>query len=200
MNLGDGHSRFECIPQEPNSLVIRPGELGPNLLARWLLGGVPAVLAVATETKRPHLQPSQRLLERFLEGAADGHRLADAFHLRGEHRVGFREFFEREPWNLGHHVIDRRLETGPGLARDVVRQLVQAVAHGQLGRDLGDRESGGLAGQGAGTADARIHFDHDHPSVLRIDRKLNVRSAGLHPDLANHGQCRVAHPLIFLVR
>jgi hypothetical protein len=33
-------------------------------------------------------------LQAFLERAANGHRFADAFHLRGERGVGLREFLE----------------------------------------------------------------------------------------------------------
>ena len=36
--------------------------------------------------------------------------------------------------------------------------------------------------------------------VLRIDRELDVRPAGLDADLAEDGERGVAHPLIFLVR
>ena len=55
--------------------------------------------------------------------------------------VGLGELLEGEPRDLGDHVVDRRLEAGLGLAGDVVGQLVQPVADGQLGGDLGDRET-----------------------------------------------------------
>jgi hypothetical protein len=41
----------------------------------------------------------------FLERAANGHRFADAFHLRGERGVGLREFLEGKARNLGDDVI-----------------------------------------------------------------------------------------------
>ena len=37
----------------------------------------------------PTSRPAQRLLQRFLEGAADRHHFADALHLRGQVRIGF---------------------------------------------------------------------------------------------------------------
>ena len=80
------------------------------------------------------------LAQRLLEGAADGHHLAHRFHLRAEHGFRAREFLELPPRNLHHHVIDGRLEAGRRLARDVVLDLVEPVAHRQLGGDLGDRE------------------------------------------------------------
>src|SRR5207245_7650548 len=41
--------------------------------------------------------------------------------------------------------------------------------------------------------------DHDHPAVLRIDRELNVRSAGLNTYATDDAARRIAHALIFLV-
>jgi hypothetical protein len=46
----------------------------------------------------PELLPVSRLRmplpERLLEGAADGHHLADRLHLRAQHRFGARELLE----------------------------------------------------------------------------------------------------------
>ncbi len=95
-----------------------------------------------------HFQAAQCFLERFLESASDRHHLADRFHLRGQAVVGLREFLECESRNLGHHVIDGRLERGRRRAAgDVILQFVERVAHRQLGRNLRDRETGRLGGQ-----------------------------------------------------
>jgi hypothetical protein len=72
-----------------------------------------------------NLQRAQAFLQAFLERAADGHRFADAFHLRGERGVGLRKFLEGEARNLGHDVINARLETRGGFARDVVLEFVE---------------------------------------------------------------------------
>ena len=77
---------------------------------------------------------------------------------------------------------------------------MQAVSDGQLGGDLGDRKSCCLRRERTRPADARIHLDDDHVTVLGIDRELNVRAARLDTDLANHRQTRVAHPLVLFVR
>ena len=200
VNLGDAHAALERVAQIPHPL-------GPGL--RQLARRSPSSLGCSSVPHRssrsqpkpslPHFQPAQRLLERLLERAADGHRLADALHLRRERGVGLGEFLERKPRNLRHHVVDRRLEAGRRLARDVVRQLVQPIADGQLGRDLRDRKAGRLRRQRARAAHARIHLDDDHPPRPRMDRELNVRAARLDADLADHRQRGVAHPLIFLV-
>jgi len=199
VDLVNRHPVFQPIAQVPGPLVAGHGQLGADVVDRRLLLRPPEVLPVAAEPEAADLQPAQRLLERLFERPPDGHRLAHALHLRGEHGVGLGEFLEGEPGDFGHHVVDRGLETGHRLAGDVVGQLVQPVADRQLGRDLGDRETGRLRGQGAAAADPRIHLDHHHAAVFRIDGELDVRPAGLHADLADHRQRRVAHPLVFLV-
>ena len=50
------------------------------------------------------------------------------------------------------HVVDRRLEAGRRLARDVVRELVERVADGELGGDLGDGKPVALRRQRATSA------------------------------------------------
>ena len=85
------------------------------------------------------------------------------------------------------------------LARDVVGNLVERVAHGQLGGDLGDGKAGGLGGQRRGARDARVHLDHRHAAVDGIDGKLHIGAAGLDADLAHHGDGRVAHLLVLAV-
>ena len=82
-----------------------------------------AVTAQAAATggaRSPCLQRAQAFLQAFLEGAPDGHRFADAFHLRGERGVGLRKFLESKARNLGDDAINARLEARGGFARDVV--------------------------------------------------------------------------------
>ena len=93
------------------------------------------------------LEAADAFAERLLEGAADRHHFADRLHLRAEHRLGAGELLELPARDLDHDVVDGRLEAGGRHARDVVLDLVEAVADGQFRRDLGDREAGGLRGQ-----------------------------------------------------
>ncbi len=145
-------------------------------------------------------QTTQRLLQGFLEGTAHRHHLAHRLHLGGQTGVGGRELLEREARDLGDDVIDGRLERGRGEpAGDFVAEFIQGVTHGQLGSDLGDREAGGLGGQRRGTRHARVHFDHHHAAGGRADAELHVRAAGVHADLAQHGDGGIAQALVFLV-
>ena len=86
------------------------------------------------------LQRTHGLQVRLLEGAADGHYLADRLHLRAERRGGPVEFLERESGDLHDHIIQGRLEAGERLARDVIRDFVEREADGEKGGDLRDRE------------------------------------------------------------
>ncbi len=146
------------------------------------------------------LEPAQRFLQRLLERAADGHDLADGLHLRRQAVGGLRKFLEGEPRHLRHDVVDGRLERGRRrAARDLVLELVERVADRELGRHLRDREARRLRGERRGTRHARVHLDDEQPPVRRRDRELDVRPARVDADLAQHGDRRVAHALIFLV-
>ncbi len=153
------------------------------------------------EPGQPGLERAQRFLQALLECAADRHGFANRFHRGGEHRVGSREFLERETRDLGDHVVDGGLERGwRGAAGYVVGDLVQRVPDRELGRDLGDWKPGRLRGERGRARNPRIHLDDDQATVRRVDRELYVRAAGLDPDLAQHRDRGVAHDLIFLVR
>jgi hypothetical protein len=131
--------------------------------------------------------------------AADRHHFADRLHRGRQHGLGALELLEREARDLGDDVIDRRLERGRGRAGDVVDDLVERVADRQLRRDLGDREAGRLRRQRRRARHARVHLDDDEPSILRIDRELDIGTACFDADFAQASDARVAHDLIFLV-
>ena len=139
-------------------------------------------------------------MQRFLEGAADCHRLADRLHRGGQITLGAGEFLESKARNFCDDIIDRRFEGGGcRAAGDVVFDLVERVADGKFGRDARDRKSGRLRGERRRPRHARIHLDHDHAAIGRIDGELHIRAAGLHPDLAQNRQRGIAHDLVFLV-
>ena len=209
--LGQAEDFFnrESGPQrmtnEKDSLGVRDGEFAGNHVA----GKDVAVaidfradapgFAVAAQAAAANLQRAQAFLQAFLERAADGHRFADAFHLRGERGVGLREFLEGEAGDFGHDVINARFEARGGFARDVILEFVEQVADGELGGDLRDGKAGGLGRERGTAADARVHLDDDHAAVLRADAELDVRAAGLDADGADDGEALVAHDLKFLV-
>ncbi len=191
VHLFQGEALGKGVAYVPDAFRTRLAQLFLDLFAIARL----FVQAVDTD-----FQAAQGFLERFLEGAAHRHHFTDRFHLGGQVLVGGREFLEGEARDLGDDVVDRRFKTGRGRAAgDLVAQFVEREADRELGRDLGDREAGGLRGQRRRTRHARVHLDDDHAAVFRIDRELHVRTAGVDADLAQHVDRRVAHDLVFLV-
>ena len=163
-------------------------------------GGIPGwVGPVAAPASVASLQGAQRLLERLLEAATDRHRLAHRLHRRGEQGRAAAEFFEGKAGNLRDHVVDRGFEAGRGCPGDVVDDLVEGVAHRQSGGNFGDGETGGLAGQGRAARDPRIHLDHHHIAVGRVDGELNVAAAGVDADFTNDRDRLVTQALVFAV-
>ena len=139
-------------------------------------------------------------MEGFLEGAAHGHHFAHRLHLGGQAVVGGREFLEGKTWDFGDHVVDAGLKRCGGCAAgNFVFQLVQGVAHGQLGSHLGNREARGLGSQRRGAAHARVHLDHDDAAILGVDGKLHVGAAGVHTNFAQHGNAGIAQDLVLAV-
>ena len=146
--------------------------------------------------RRVQLARAHRLLERLLEGPADGHGLPHALHVRGELAVGQRELLERPARHLDDDVVECGLEARRRLARDVVVDLVQRVAHGQPGGDLGDREPCGLGGERRAPGDARVHLDDDDFAGLGVHGELHVAAAGGDADLADDRLGGVAQLLV----
>ncbi len=155
---------------------------------------------ITVEAETPLLQGAQRLLQALGEGAPDRHHLAHRLHLRAEDARGARQLLERPAWDLGDDVVDDRLERRRGGrllgGGDVVRDLVERVADGELRRDLGDRESGRLRGERRAARHPRVHLDHDLAAGGRIDGELHVRATGLDTDATDAGDRRVSHLLV----
>ena len=147
-----------------------------------------------------HFQRADGLLQGFLERAPDGHDLPHRLHLRGQNGIGLRELLEREPGDLHHDIVDARLEGGHRHARDVVGNLVQRVADGQLGGDLRDGEACCFRRESGTAGDPRVHLDDHQLAVHRVHRELDVGAARVHADLAHDHERGVAHALVLLVR
>ena len=107
----------------------------------------PGLPAVGVQPGAPLLQGPDRLLQRFGEGAADRHDLADRLHAGAETVRCARQLLESPSGDLGHHVVDRRLEARGRRPGYVVGDLVERVADGEPGGDLRDREARRLRGR-----------------------------------------------------
>ena len=151
------------------------------------------------EASQLRFQGPKGLLKRFRETAADGHGLADRFHRSRQHRFGAGEFLEGEPGNLGDHVVDGRFERRRSDAGNVIVKLIEPIADGKFGRHFGDGEARRFRGKRRRARNSRVHLDDHQPPVLRIDRELDIGTAGVDADFAQYRNRSVAHHLIFLV-
>ena len=141
------------------------------------------------------LDPLESLQERLRERPAEPQRLPDRTHLGAEHgRVAW-ELVEVEARRLDRDVVERRLERGARRPGDVVRELVQRVADGEQGRELGDREAGRLRRERGGAGDARVHLDQRELARRRLVGELDVRAAGGDAHGARARERRVTQPL-----
>ena len=145
------------------------------------------------------LARAERLEERLGERPADPHRLADRLHLRSESPVSAGELLEGEARELDDDVVERRLEARGCRPRQVVRDLVERVADGELRRDLRDRVAGRLRRERRRAGDARVHLDDAHVARLAAARELDVRAAGVDADGADDRDRGVAQLLVRLV-
>lgn len=103
MDFLERQSAFESVADIPDALRSRLAKL---LFQHFAVG------RLLVESIHADFEAAQRLLERLLEGAAHRHHLAHRFHLRRQTIVRRREFLERKARNLGHDVVDGRLERG----------------------------------------------------------------------------------------
>src|SRR4029077_19501565 len=110
-DLLDGEARPKGVTQKEDALGVgntQPlhDELsGENVaVAIHFLADAPG-LAVPTQPVAADLQRAQRLLQRLLKRAANGHRLADAFHLGIKRRVGLGKFLEGKTRDFSDNVV-----------------------------------------------------------------------------------------------
>ena len=163
-----------------------------DLFGGWLV-------AVPVEAHMTLVDGAHGLAKGFLEIAGQCHGLADRLHGGGQGRVGTRELLECEARHLGDHVVDGWLEAGRSGLRDIVLDFIERVAKSQLGRDLGDREAGGLGSQRGRTGHTRVHLDDDDTAGIRVDCELNVAATGVDAHATDDGDADIAQLLVFAI-
>ena len=147
---------------------------------------------------RLDFQRADRFQQRCFKRPVDCHDLAGRFHLGAQFPIGADKLVERPAGKFQHDIVDCRFKAGLGFAGHGVLNLVQPIADGDLGRDLGDRIAGRFGRQGAGTADPRIDFDNDIVGALGVERELHV-AAAFHAKLADDRQRGRTQHLVFVV-
>ena len=112
-----------------------------------------------------------------LKAVADAHHLAGGHHLGAQRLVGVDELIKGPLRVFDHDVVQGRLKAGAGLAGDVVGDLVQRVADGDLGGHLGDWVTGGLGGQGGRAGHTGVDLDDRIVKAVRLEGELAVAAA-----------------------
>ena len=139
-------------------------------------------------------------MQRFLKSSPDCHHLTDRFHLCREAWIRSREFFEGKAWDFSDDIVERRLKgSRRHAAGNIIFQLVQRVPDGQLGGDLGDRETRCLGSQSRRSRYPGVHLDHHQSTCVRALPELYVGATRFDTDLTQYRERGVAHDLIFLI-
>lgn len=125
----DGESGAHGVADEENAFGIGDGKFGGDDVAREdgavakeLCADAPG-FAVAAQSGASDFEGAQGFLERFFEGAPNGHGFARGIHLGVERGIGLGEFFEGETGNFGDDVVDGRLETGGIYIKKIEKRL-----------------------------------------------------------------------------
>ena len=82
-----------------------------------------------------------------LKVIADTHNLTGCLHLCRQGSLCADEFIKGQTRDLHNTVVQHRLKAGISLACDGVRDLIQCITQGDLGRNLGNGISGSLGSQ-----------------------------------------------------
>ena len=147
---------------------------------------------------RLDFQRADRFQQRCFKRPVDCHDFAGRFHLGAQFPIGADKLVKRPAGEFQHDIVDCRFKAGLGFAGHGVLNLVQPIADGNFGSDLGDRIAGRFGRQGAGTADPRIDFDDDIVGALGVERELHV-AAAFHAKLADDRQRGRTQHLVFVV-
>ena len=191
-DLVDGRTALQGLKNGKQTVVIHPAEPLPD-------GGAVLRIVFTVQAVQTHFRAADGLHQCHLEAGSDSHDLAGGLHLGAQLAAGVGKLVEGPLGHLHNNVVQRRLKAGAGLSSDVVLDLVQRVAKGDLRGDLGDRIAGGLGCQGGGTADPGVHLNDRIFKAVRVQRQLHIAAAH-DPQMGDDVQRRLAEHLEFLVR
>ena len=136
MNFADRDPAAQRLCRREQAHIIRMNQM-------------PAQDIIGQITQRPDEQrtvldlgAAQRLQQRGFKAVGDRHDLAGRFHLRAEPVRCTRKFLERKLRHLHRNIVQSGLKCRRCFAGDLIRDLIQPVADGDLCGDLCDRVSG----------------------------------------------------------
>ena len=171
MDFLHAHARAQCLGNEEQPLVVLLADAREKLLPGIFFdeGTLQAV--------QIQLQGPDGFHQRRLKVPADGHDLARRLHPGAQRLVRRRKLIKGPAGELHHHIIDGGFKAGIGLAGHAVHNLIQAIADGNLRRNLGNGISRSLGGQGRRAADPGVYLDQIILHGLGIQRILHIAAA-----------------------
>ena len=150
------------------------------------------------ERAERYLRAPHRLHDCHFKARAYCHYFAGSLHSRAEISLGIEEFIEGPLGKLNYDVVERRLEAGKRLARDVVSDFVEGVAERNLCGNLCYGVARSLGSERRRTRNTGINLYYRILERVGMKRKLTV-TAALYSEFGyDVERCRSEH-LIFLV-
>ena len=172
------------------------GVLNVHVLHHFLVGQL--LKGLVGQGVHAQLNGGNSLHHGGFEAVADAHHLTGSHHLGTQRLVGIDELIKRPLRVLDHDVVQCRLEAGAGLAGNVVGDLVQRVADGDLGSHLGNGVAGSLGSQCGGAGHTGVDLDDRVVEAVRLQGKLAV-AAALDAQLGDNIQCGGTQHLVLVV-
>ena len=193
MQLGGAVAPAQRLGHEPYPAVGGDGHIPLQIVI------VQQGVIIGAQGVHMLLQRTDSLHQRRLEGAGYGHHLPGGLHLCAEPAVGGAELIEGEPGHLDHAVVQHGLEGGPGHPGHGVVYLIQVIAQGYPGGNLGYGVSGGLGGQGRGARHSGVDLYDTVAAIGGMERVLHITTA-CYPQSPDYGKGGGAQHMIFLIR
>ncbi len=193
INFINRYSALDCLVNYKQPFVGQVGKSLNNFFVRKLceFGDI--------EGSNRNFRAAHGFHYRHFEARADCHDLTRGFHSRAQLSLCVQEFIERPFGELYDHIVERRLETSIGFARNVVFNLVESVSQRDFSRDLGYGITRRLRGKRGRARNPRIDLYYRILERIGVERKLTV-TAALYFKLGNDIERRRPQHLIFLVR
>ena len=183
---------LEGLVDAEDALCILHMHMGHDLVVVQLLKGL------VGQSVHAQLNGGDGFHHGSLKAVADAHDLAGSHHLGAQGLVGVNELIKGPLRVLDHDVVQSRLKAGAGLAGNIVGDLVQRVANGDLGGHLGDGIACGLGSQCGRAGHTGVDLDDGIIKAVGLQGKLAV-AAALNAQLGDDIQSSGAQHLILVV-
>jgi hypothetical protein len=160
--------------------------------------GGPGTATHLAEAGERRVNGADGLLDRLLEGLANGHDLSNRLHRRRQRARDAGEFLEVPAGYLDDEVVERRLEARARVLRDRVLDLVERNVETELGGRVRERVTGRLGGEGRRTRETRVDLDDAVLLRVRVEGVLDVALSD-DAEVPNDVDCRRAEHVVVRV-